>query len=51
MRQQHAHVTPSVHLHRHGVLTALLHCPISAQTELENSRIFFIVLINGTRDF
>ena len=40
VRQQHAHATPSVHLHRHGVLTALLHCPISAQTELENSRIF-----------
>ena len=35
-RQQRAHMTRSVHLHRHDVLTVpstvLLHCPITSMT-------------------
>ena len=36
MRKQHTHMTHSVHLHRHdmltGPLTVLLHCPITSMT-------------------
>ena len=32
MQDNSAHMTRSVHLHRHDVLTVLLHCPITSRT-------------------